>query len=116
MEEGRADWLSFLRSRLSPAFEVRVTAVAPGRERTYHEADWRDALVVVDRGSVELESLDGSRERFARDDVLWLEGLPLRALHNCGGEPAVLLAISRPRRSGRRLRRGQGPAPVAEPR
>ena len=33
--------------------------------------------------------------RFCAGDVLWLVGLPLRALHCCGSDPAVLLAVSR---------------------
>jgi len=89
--------LSFLSRRLPPAFELWAAAVAPGRERPYHEAEWRDAIVVVERGAVEIEFLGGSRRRFARGDVLWLVGLPLRALHNRGREPALLVAVSRRR-------------------
>jgi len=81
--------------RLPASFELRVLTVAPGGERAYDEAEWRDTLVVVERGEVELECLGGSRKRFRRGDVLWLAGLPLRALHNCGGEPTVLTAVSR---------------------
>jgi hypothetical protein len=104
--DGRADRLSFLGRRLPSTFELRVAAVAPGRERPYDEADWRDALVVVERGDVELECLGGTRQRFGRGDVLWLVGLPLRALHNRGRDPAVLVAVSRRRPSARRERPG----------
>ena len=31
----------------------------------------------------------------ARGAVLWLVGLPLRALHNVGRHPAVIVAVSR---------------------
>jgi hypothetical protein len=92
-----ADRLSLLRTRIAPTFELRVAALAPGRTRPYDEADWRDALVVVERGEVELECLGGSRVRFGRGDVLWLVGLPLRALHSRGREPTVLVAVSRRR-------------------
>jgi hypothetical protein len=88
--------LSFLGRPLPPAFELRVVAIAPGRARAYHEGEWRDALVFVERGEIELESACGS-PRFARGDVLWLIGLPLRALKNPGREPALLVAISRRR-------------------
>jgi quercetin dioxygenase-like cupin family protein len=77
------------------AFDVRVVEVAPGAERASHEAEWRDALVVVDRGEIELDCVGGSRRRFARGAVLWLGGLPLRALRNPGAEPAVLVAVTR---------------------
>jgi quercetin dioxygenase-like cupin family protein len=76
-------------------FEVRLVAVAPGGSLAYHDAEWRDALVVVERGEIELESLSGSLRSFERGDVLWLAGLPLRALHNRGHQPAVLVAVSR---------------------
>jgi uncharacterized HhH-GPD family protein len=80
------------------AFDLREVAVAPGAERAYDEAEWADALVVVARGEIELEGLCGARRRFARGAVLFLVGLNLRALHNVGAEPAVLLAVSRKRR------------------
>jgi hypothetical protein len=80
-------------------FDLREIAIEPGCARPYVEAEWIDALVVVARGEVELEGLCGSRRPFARGDVLWLVGLPLRALHNHGAEPVVLHAISR-RRAG----------------
>jgi hypothetical protein len=89
------DPVSFLGRRLPPSFELRVIAVAPGRERAYDEAEWRDALVVVERGEIEIECLGGTRRGFRCGDVLWLTGLPLVALHNHGREPAVLVAVSR---------------------
>jgi hypothetical protein len=77
------------------AFVVRVVEVAPGAERSYDETEWRDALVVVDRGEIELDCRGGSRPRFADGAVLWLGGLPVRALRNPGPVPAVLVAVSR---------------------
>jgi hypothetical protein len=53
-DDAVADRLSFLGRRLPPAFELRVVAVAPGGERPYDEDEWRDALVVVERGEIEL--------------------------------------------------------------
>jgi hypothetical protein len=87
--------LSFLGRPLLPAFELRVIAVAPGRPRPYDEAEWRDAIVVLERGEIELESLGGSHLSFRSGDVLWLVGLPVRALHNLRSEPALLVAVSR---------------------
>jgi hypothetical protein len=71
-----------------------VVALAPGRARPYDEAEWRDALVVVEHGEIELECSSGSRRRFGSGAVLCLNGLPLRALHNGGLGPAVLSAVS----------------------
>jgi hypothetical protein len=76
-------------------FSVRAVAVAPGSESAYDEAEWRDALVLVERGAIEVEGLSGARWRFVRGDVLSLSGLPLRALRNRGPAPALLVAISR---------------------
>jgi quercetin dioxygenase-like cupin family protein len=76
-------------------FEVRAVEVEPGGHRIYHEGEWSDAIVAVTRGEIELECLGGARHRFKRGDLLWLTALPLRALHNRGGEPALLVAVSR---------------------
>jgi quercetin dioxygenase-like cupin family protein len=76
-------------------FEVRAVEVEPGGHRVYHAAEWRDALVVVSCGEIELECRSGARHRFKRGDLLWLTALPLRAFHNRGGEPALLVAVSR---------------------
>lgn len=81
--------------REPPGFEVRAVAVDPGGDRIYNEREWRDAVVVVASGQIELESLNGVRQRFDRGDILWLCELPLRALHNRGSETAVLVAVSR---------------------
>lgn len=76
-------------------FEIRAVGVEPGGHRIYHRAEWSDALVLVRRGEIELESLSGTRHRFGRGDLLWLTGLPLRALHNPGPEPTILVAVAR---------------------
>jgi hypothetical protein len=88
---------SFLGRPLPPGFRLHVVALAPGHARAYDSAEWRDALVVVERGAIELETVSDGRCPFERGDVLWLNGLPVRALHNRGVEPAVLVAVSRER-------------------
>jgi glyoxylate utilization-related uncharacterized protein len=80
-----------------PAFEVRELALPPGAERAYDGGEWRDALVFVERGEIELESLGGRRRRFQRGAILWLAGLSLRSLRNRGRETAVLFAVTRRR-------------------
>ena len=80
-----------------PAFRRTVTVLQPATSRPFHEEEWRDALVVVRRGEIELECLAGGRRAFREGDVLFLSGLSLRAMHNRGAEPAVLVAVSRAR-------------------
>ena len=87
--------ISFLERQLPPAFDRRVVILAPDQTWVYDEVEWRGAIVVVERGQIELECLDGSRHRFGRGNVLWLERLPLRTLRNHGRTPAVLVAVSR---------------------
>jgi hypothetical protein len=87
--------LSFLGRPLPPAFELLAIVVPPRGERAFHPAEWRGALVVVERGEIELEWPGGTRRRFRRGELLCVSGLPLRALHNPGSGPAVLVAVSR---------------------
>jgi hypothetical protein len=77
-------------------FEIREICVPPRCEHAYVEAEWRDALVIVERGAIEVEFTGGGGCcRFVRGDILFLTGLHIRTLRNPGNEPAVLLAISR---------------------
>lgn len=87
--------VTFRGRTLGPAFRRRVVIIAPGRARLYDAAEWRDALVVVEQGEVHLECRAGRFRSFVTGAVLWLAGLPLRALHNRGSEPAVLVAVWR---------------------
>lgn len=91
---------------LPPAFRRRVVSIEPRGEVPYVAADWDDALVVVERGELEVEGRCGGRRRFVRGDVLWLAGLPLTLLRNPGAEPAVIAAVSR---------RGAGDSPDRRP-
>ena len=80
-------------------FARRQVVLDPGDRRPYSQDEWDDALVIVERGEVDLESRSGARMRFMAGDMLWLTGLPLHALRNPGPEPVVLVAISRRFRS-----------------
>jgi hypothetical protein len=91
------DPLSFSGRRLPAFCDLRLIRFEPGCERTYDEAEWEDAIVVVEEGQIDLECLDGGYRRFAQGAVLYLVGLRLRALHNRGSEPAVLSAVARRR-------------------
>jgi hypothetical protein len=92
LDSGR---LSFLGRRLPSWVELRVVIVAPGHILAFDPADWRDAIVVIEGGALDLECPGGNRQRFVRGDLLCLRGLSLRALHNPGLEPAVLAVVSR---------------------
>jgi hypothetical protein len=87
----------FLAGHVPEGFDVRRVLVEPGAERTYDEEEWRDSIVLIESGELELECCSGGRCGFRRGDVLWLFGLPLRLLRNRGPAPTVLLAVSRPR-------------------
>lgn len=87
--------VSLLASPVPPSFELRVIAVAPGDVRAFVEAEWRDALVVVEHGEIELEGVSGERVSVGPGAALWLVGLSLRALRNRGRDLAVLSAVSR---------------------
>ena len=99
-DDGTEDRVSFLGRMLPRAFVLGVVVVSPGGQRPYDEDEWRDALVVVEHGLVDLECVLGRRRRFREGDVLWLAALPLRALHNPGEVPAVLTRVSRAAVSG----------------
>lgn len=70
-------------------------AIAPGDERVYRATEWCNALVVVERGQIELRCLDDSRWHFERGATLFLAGLPIRTLRNDGPETALIGALSR---------------------
>jgi hypothetical protein len=75
-------------------FDVRRAVIVPGDPRAFDEAEWEDALVVVERGRIELECANGASCSFGRGSILWLTGLSLCAVR-CYEEPSVLLVVSR---------------------
>lgn len=101
-EEPCQDRLSFLGRTLPSGFESRIVTVAPGGMLGYIEAEWRDALVVVEQGRIEVETFGGRRRGFSRGDVLCLIGLSIVALHNRDQDPVLLSAVwrRRPHRGG----------------
>ena len=79
----------------SPTFVRRLVMVPPQQPLLYDPADWRDAIVIVNRGKLEIECLGGTRQHFGPGAVICLEDVPLRAIRSAGEEPVVLVAISR---------------------
>jgi quercetin dioxygenase-like cupin family protein len=78
-----------------PSFVAQTVVIAPGALVPFDEAHWRDALVVVESGEVEVETTTAHRRLFRSGDMLWLTGLPIRCLRNPGNDPVVLKAVSR---------------------
>jgi len=95
MDDGSAvGRVSFVGRTVDAGFECREIHLSPGSQRVFAEAEWRDTILVVERGEIELESLGGDRVAFATGAVLFL-GTWLRVLRNRGRVPVVLSAISR---------------------
>ena len=78
-------------------FTRRTVVLDAGTSQPSGDAEWHDAIVMVESGDVELECAAGGRRRFAAGAVLWLAGINLRVLHNVGAGPVVLVAVSRRR-------------------
>ena len=94
----RAGWrtpVSLLKREPPSWARLRLLLIEPGSRVAYDEADWRSALVVLERGAIELEALDGSRWSYEPGTVLYLGRMPLRAIHNAGREVCIVSALSR---------------------
>jgi hypothetical protein len=76
-------------------FDRRVVVVRPGEARAYDPAEWRDALVVVEHGEVEVEDAAGARVRFGPGAVVALDRVAARTLHSRGPGAVVLRVVSR---------------------
>ena len=74
---------------------TRRFQIAAGGELVYATRDWEDSLVVIESGSVELETTSGARRTFSKGSTVWFEGLPIRVLRNRGATAAVLRASAR---------------------
>ncbi|HKA87925.1 MAG TPA: hypothetical protein VKE22_09680 [Haliangiales bacterium] len=90
--------LAFLDHHLPRDFEMRVVTLAPGCRDVLDDGEWQDALLVVEQGDIDLERDHAPRVRLHGGAVLWLWGLGLRALHNPGPVPTVLVAVQRRRK------------------
>jgi hypothetical protein len=77
-------------------FERRLVRLEPGSELLYRESEWSDELVIVVCGTLELEGRTGRRWTFQKGSIIWLQELPLRAIHNPTGATTILMAVSRP--------------------
>jgi quercetin dioxygenase-like cupin family protein len=78
-----------------PSFGRRVVELAPGAELAFDPAIWRDAIVFVLAGEVEVRCAGGASHRFGPGDIVCFTRLPVRTLCNGGAVPVRLLAIWR---------------------
>ena len=89
--------ISFTGRRCPGSFRVRTLTLQPADAIDFIPVDWADAVVIVERGALEVECQTGRCATFAQGAVLVLDGLALRRLRNAGSTPLVLSALSRPR-------------------
>lgn len=80
-------------------FATGTLRLAPGETLPFQPAWWHDALVVVERGQLELLCSHGDRHRFNHGAVLCLDGLPVSLLENPGPVDAVVIAVRRKSRA-----------------
>lgn len=81
--------------RLPARFVRWVVIIAPREQLAYEAADWVDALVVLQQGTLLLDRRCGESYVFRCGDFMCLADLALVALRNDGAEPAVLVAVAR---------------------
>jgi len=83
-------------TRPGPAFRRRSVTIRAQETVPYVADDWRDAIVMIERGSVDLCCVrGGGRRRFVEGAILFMDGLALESLHNPGVDDVVLVALSR---------------------
>src|SRR5262249_14154168 len=80
-------------ARDSADFFRRVVKLEPGQELSRRPGAWRDAIVFLTGGGVELECVSGQRLRFGAEAVLCLTPTAW-LLRNNRAEPARLMPVS----------------------
>lgn len=79
-----------------PAGVVRWRLSIPAQAEHATDPDqWSGALVLIERGALDVECMAGGSRRFAAGDMLAFDWLPIRLLRNRGDEECRLLAIRR---------------------
>jgi hypothetical protein len=81
-------------ARTSEDFVRREIELGPAQELSSSLAAWRDAVVFLTEGEIELVCVAGERRRFTRGSVLCFAPT-VRGLRNCGAQRARLIAIAR---------------------
>jgi hypothetical protein len=83
------------RGRLPPGFERWWLALGPGVERPTDRSEWAGAIVVIERGRLEVCCAAGGRATYEAGALLPLGWLPVLALRNPGAVETRLVAIRR---------------------
>ncbi len=76
-------------------FAVRVVVLSGGGRLIFDAHEWRDSLVEVASGELEIQLRSGRRLLCQAGTLLPLAGLPIRALRNPRRECTSLVAVSR---------------------
>jgi hypothetical protein len=79
----------------SRSFSRRVIELQPGACLDHDDAFWRDAIVFLTAGELDVECSGGTGHCFRAGDILTFASLPIRRAHNSGAEPTRLLVIWR---------------------
>ncbi|MGH3460020.1 MAG: hypothetical protein ACRDP9_00970 [Kribbellaceae bacterium] len=90
-----SDGISFLGARCPKGFRLRTLTLLSRGAVNYRPAEWAGALVIVERGELEVECRGGARARFGEGAILAFSGLAVRRLRNPGNGPLVLSGLSR---------------------
>ncbi len=90
---------ALFRGPLPEGFSRRVFRVPPERELGLEPDRLPDAIVLVERGELEVECPAGARRRFGRGSLIPIGRLPASRLRSVGPRPLVLVAVSRARPS-----------------
>jgi hypothetical protein len=91
--EGEGD--AVFRDPLPDGYSRRVLRVAPGFELSPEPECFRDAIVVVEGGELELECGSGSRRRFGPGSLIAIAPFSIAHLRSVGADTLVLVAVSR---------------------
>jgi hypothetical protein len=78
-----------------PNYEERRLVIPAGEELASSADEWADALVLIQRGSLEVECLAGAKRTFDAGAMLCLDWLPLRVLRSPGDVPTLIVAVRR---------------------
>jgi hypothetical protein len=72
-----------------------VVTIAPGETLDAGGSEWRDEIVSVEMGALDVVGPDGSVLHLSHGAVLWLDGVPHVSLRGAGEQTTVLAAIRR---------------------
>ncbi len=95
MTAGESAGDALFRDPLPAGFSRRVLQVAPGLGLELEASCPADAIVVVEKGEVEVECRSGTRRRFGRGAMIPIARLPIARLRSVGPGPLVVVAVSR---------------------